>query len=293
MSDDLDKRGAIVLPVVLAVVFVAGAWMINFAVFKDAPNEVRGTFGDMFGGVNAIFSGLAFIGVIFAIFLQRQEVAIAKQEISRTKKMLVKQRVQLELQNRQAKKQNFEQTFFQLLTLFSELTERMDFVHPSTKIKTNGKDVFPVLLKRLNVYHNTLEANDTDFSDEIGNNMPNYLETLPAGSSSEPYELFYYGGNNGLETGHYMRTLYNLIKFVDNADVDLEKKFYTNLVRAQLSDAETALLFHNCLSNLGNLKFKPLIEKYALLKNFQKRYEFADGLMGKYETSAYGVSSTG
>lgn len=285
---NIEKRKSPVWPVVLAGIFVLIVWMINYCVFKDVDNESRGTFGDMFGGVNALFSGMAFIGVIFAIFLQRQEVAIAKEEISRTKEMLVKQREQLELQNDQAKKQNFEQTFFQLLTLFSELTERMDFVHPKTKVKTNGKDVFPVLLKRLNVYHDPLNATDSDFSEEIGNNLPSYLKTLPSGVSSEPYELFYYGGNNGLETGHYMRTLYNLIKFVDNADIDFEKKFYTNLVRAQLSDAETALLFHNCLSSLGNLKFKPLIEKYSLLKNFQKRYEFADGLIERYEASAYG-----
>lgn len=30
----------------------------------------RGTFGDMFGAVNTLFSGLAFAGVIYAIFLQ-------------------------------------------------------------------------------------------------------------------------------------------------------------------------------------------------------------------------------
>jgi hypothetical protein len=32
----------------------------------------RGTFGDMFGGINALFSGFAFAGVVFAIFLQKE-----------------------------------------------------------------------------------------------------------------------------------------------------------------------------------------------------------------------------
>ncbi|OMC72997.1 hypothetical protein BK121_08795 [Paenibacillus odorifer] len=36
----------------------------------------RGTFGDMFGAVNALFSGLAFAGLIFTIHLQRKDLAI-------------------------------------------------------------------------------------------------------------------------------------------------------------------------------------------------------------------------
>jgi G3E family GTPase len=34
----------------------------------------RGQFGDLFGAVNAFFTGLAFAGVIFTIFLQRREL---------------------------------------------------------------------------------------------------------------------------------------------------------------------------------------------------------------------------
>jgi hypothetical protein len=41
---------------------------------------------------------------------------------------------------------------------------------------------------------------------------------------------------------------------------------YTNLVRAQLSSYEIALMFYNCLSEMGREKFKPLVERYALLK---------------------------
>jgi len=40
--------------------------------FYPAPSEA-GTFGDMFGAVNALFSGLAFAGVIYALILQDNE----------------------------------------------------------------------------------------------------------------------------------------------------------------------------------------------------------------------------
>lgn len=56
------------------------------------------------------------------------------------------------------------------------------------------------------------------------------------------------------------------MKFVNRSDVT-DKRFYTNLIRAQLSSHELLLLFYNCLSDLGREKFKPLVEEYGLLKN--------------------------
>jgi hypothetical protein len=48
--------------------------------------NARGTFGDMFGAVNALFSGLAFAGVIYAIYLQTKELKLQREELSQTRK---------------------------------------------------------------------------------------------------------------------------------------------------------------------------------------------------------------
>jgi hypothetical protein len=45
----------------------------------------RGTFGDMFGALNALFSGLAFLGVILAIVLQYEELKEQRQEIRQSR----------------------------------------------------------------------------------------------------------------------------------------------------------------------------------------------------------------
>jgi hypothetical protein len=50
----------------------------------------RGTFGDMFGAVNALFSGLAFAGIIYAIFLQRKELELQREELMLTREELRK-----------------------------------------------------------------------------------------------------------------------------------------------------------------------------------------------------------
>ena len=43
--------------------------------------EARGQFGDLFGGVNALFTGLAFAGVIYTILLQRRELELQREEL--------------------------------------------------------------------------------------------------------------------------------------------------------------------------------------------------------------------
>lgn len=48
----------------------------------------RANFGDMFGGVNALFSGFAFLGVIYAIILQREELKLQRKELELTRKEL-------------------------------------------------------------------------------------------------------------------------------------------------------------------------------------------------------------
>jgi len=48
----------------------------------------RGQFGDMFGVANALFSGLAFAGLIIAILLQRQELGLQRDELKSTRKEL-------------------------------------------------------------------------------------------------------------------------------------------------------------------------------------------------------------
>ncbi|MFC5455358.1 hypothetical protein [Prosthecobacter fluviatilis] len=69
------KRAAI-----WGIVIIVALWALSgFLITWGSSNP--GTFGDMFGAVNALFSGLAFLGVIFAIVLQYQELKEQRMEI--------------------------------------------------------------------------------------------------------------------------------------------------------------------------------------------------------------------
>ena len=61
----------------IAAGFVLVAWICTiFAIpaFFKGPNTVN-EFGDMFGAVNALFSGLALAALIATLWLQQQELA--------------------------------------------------------------------------------------------------------------------------------------------------------------------------------------------------------------------------
>jgi hypothetical protein len=47
--------------------------------------ETRGAFGDMFGAANALFSGVALAGLVYAILLQRQELGLQRRELETTR----------------------------------------------------------------------------------------------------------------------------------------------------------------------------------------------------------------
>jgi hypothetical protein len=57
----------------------SGMLLVTYWVFPTW--SVRGQFGDVFGSVNALFSGLAFAGLIYAILLQRTELALQREEL--------------------------------------------------------------------------------------------------------------------------------------------------------------------------------------------------------------------
>lgn len=74
---------------VLLCLVVAGLWLAcTLAIYWLFPDwQTRGTAGDSFGAVNALFSGLAFAGVIYALNLQRKQLEDQQEEMRATRKV--------------------------------------------------------------------------------------------------------------------------------------------------------------------------------------------------------------
>jgi hypothetical protein len=66
--------------VVIAIWYLSIPFVINT---YGEPKDVASA-GDMFGGINALFSGLALAGVIFAVWLQTLDVRTNQQNLEKT-----------------------------------------------------------------------------------------------------------------------------------------------------------------------------------------------------------------
>jgi hypothetical protein len=252
----------------IAVAAVIAAWGL---VWLLLPLPDRGTIGDMFGVVNALFSGLAFAGIIYTVLLQSRELQLQRRELSLTRAELEGQKLQLAAQNETLRRESFEHTFFALLRLLNDILASMD-VRGGDGQTVKGRDCFRAFCKRLRACYAELDVQMAQAAE---------LERINAA-----YHRFF--EENQAELEHYFRSLYNTVKFVKESDVR-DKRFYTNLIRSQLSSYEVVLLFYSCLSDFGRDKFKPLIEEFALLEALPRALLInSAGHLLLYEAGAFG-----
>lgn len=224
---------------------------------KVTDMDKIGQFGDSAGAVNALFSGLAFAGVIITLIIQNFN---SKKESESSNRI------------------RFENIFFQMLSLHQEIvnelsyTEDVDenirdekgklFMYRKIKEHISGRELFTYFF----------ESKGFITEDEDGRKIEvrGLKELFQAEKDNSIYEDLviptYFD--------HYFRHLYRIVKFVDTtpflAKNDFETRYnYIGILRSQLSRNELIFLFYNGLSCYGNEKFKELIEKYSILKNIR------------------------
>lgn len=256
----------------LGVLFV---WALTFFLFFIKKADERGQFGDMFGAVNALFSGLAFAGLIITLILQRRELELQRQELALTRKEMEDQTAEFEKQNETLRIQRFENTFFNMLSQFQEVVNNLKV----TKDFYNGEGRSS--FEKTYVKNEQIEQSMNDF---------NYLSM---------YSIIFRDGVNGYKRSdmpkffdHYFRLLYRILKYVDESKLitDFDEKYeYTAMLRAMLSRYELVWLYYNGLSPYGEEKLKPLVERYAMLNNLRKELLVKGGAkgFGDYKESAY------
>lgn len=126
VTDNLEKdkflKYFILLSVGLALLSIIFPFFINYF-FCDWG--VSGTFGDTFGALNALFSGLAFAGVIVTILIQRNE--------------LKNQRIELSLQRIEMQETRKEFLLNRTTNLVYSQLDRFEKALNDFSIKNNGK----------------------------------------------------------------------------------------------------------------------------------------------------------
>ncbi len=252
----ITKSPKLVFALVLSIFAIyAGAIVWNVWPIDSKTIGQAGVFGDSFGVLTSLFSGLAFAGLIITIWQQQEELTLTRDEI---------------------KKQHFENMLFRMLEIHNSIVNDFDLRytqdderHKEGDISSRGRDCFFTFHENLKmIYSHELEKDSSDIL-------------------AETYEKFWCLHKRDL--GHYFRYLYNIFKFIDNSRMK-EKKVYSSIVRAQLSDYELAILFYNCISINGNEKFKPLVEEFHLLDNLPRELLLDKEHYDMYPSCAYDKS---
>ncbi|MDD1794263.1 putative phage abortive infection protein [Enterovibrio sp. ZSDZ42] len=236
-------------------------WPIN-----DVSLDRSGLLGDSFGPLTSLFSGLGFAGLLITIYMQQKELGLQREELSLTRKQIANQTDELAEQNETMAQQRFETTFFNMLSLHRENTNRKVISGLVSSIEEGLQLDFEIEFQNRGDRLGKLK------SIELINN--NYITSYSRFESA---------------CGHYFRHLYQIIKYVDNSVIK-DKRLYTNLVRAQLNSTELQALYFNCLSQYGSEKFKPLVEEYGLLKQIPEKsfyYMKEIDFMSLYDNRAF------
>jgi hypothetical protein len=219
----------------IAIILVSGGifewWCGHQAFFGKSPSTTTGwgDFGSFLQGTTALLWSLAGFFIILVAFLAQKQ--------------------QLSLQQRQFSQQSFENHFFQLLTFNRNIVDNLLLLDDS-EVELKGSRVFSNFYRRVEyVYQCNVEGPVEQDTEALAVKCYTFV------FDQHPEVL-----------GHYFRSLYHVIKFVNESEVT-DKKRYTSIVRAQLSSFEHVLLHYNGLSEYGETKFKRLIQDFALLEN--------------------------
>lgn len=256
----------------VATAIIVLVWLSTWLLVPIWYGEPKGAgeAGDMFGLVTSLFSGLAFAGLISTLLMQRQELALQRDELTATRREFAQQR--------------FESTLFSILDLFVSHINNLGV--GDEELPQQGRAV--------------LEYYASELQDQLTLVMS--LDSLESEAEDEGYREDFDSLQDQIvayedlfaiqleaDLGPYFRLLYNAIRHIEKADLSREDKLkYSKIVRAHLSSSEVKLLFFNCLSKDGN-GFKAWVESHAMLKHIsQDNLVRNPRFVEQYEARAFG-----
>ncbi|MCO4207951.1 putative phage abortive infection protein [Aeromonas hydrophila] len=212
--------------------WIVHEWMFDKLLAGKIFAPSLGEFGDVYGALNTLFSGLAFSGVIISIVLQSIELRATRKEMN-------SQVLQFEQQTEAMQKQVFESSFFSMMNLHNTISSNL----------RDGNKFRQLFIELADIAENTYHNKKGLFI---------HLNSVYDNFMSRSYS----------DIGHYFRYIYQIIKFIDGSKLAENDKFvYMNILRAQFSNYELVLLFVNCICYKRSEKFKLLVEKYSFFEH--------------------------
>lgn len=269
----------IIFLIVLSIVNIILPFCIgNTATTTKYPYEFFGIIGDSSGLLGTILSGLAFLLLIYTATLQKNELSLQRKELEATRTELKDQKKEFQIQNQTLKRQQFENTFFKLFSLFMEIKDKVgstEYVQYNQNNK--GETYFSQIFSGWGINVNKKEVDNNFFNNLIkckyqlsddGNiiNVNGDLKDILKKIGIEFYKFKQIYNLTIAPFTAYYHHLFNTINFVDNSNnvEDTKKQEYINYLIDILSQNEMLVIF--CIAYDDN-DMKELIEKYHIFKN--------------------------
>jgi hypothetical protein len=222
----------------------------------------------MFGAVNALFLGLAFAGIIFAILLQGKQLGLQMQHLHEMKKELHGQKEMIAVHAAAIKRQSFEKTFYILLERLTDLAAQVQFKHIKGVELLSGDRAFEVFVTTI---------------------VPELWGTYGSSSQSVAIQVRDVFKSINRKIGSPFTRLFGMLSTlltVIEDERDIDKNFYFNLLLSQLTEYQVAVLSYYGVSEApGNIKL--IIEKHRLLRDLKTDVLFIDYHLELYDERAF------
>lgn len=239
-----------------------------------------GTFGDSAGFWNAIFSALAMTFVAITLFYQFNKDS---------------------KEDERARIAQFQEQCLTMLSMLSEIVSQLRIPQKTTQSFGISTDIkFPEAWNpssNQGIPPETQEKSEPAANTDITGracfkyiyeqrperrNIRDHIGYYFPDTSSVPSEDIYQSLKKITEThfDHYFRTIYRIFKFIKESDLGgIEKKkqddirdLCADLIRAQLSTYELAILYYNGLFPKYRNTSKPIYEHFCLFDNLDPQY---------------------
>jgi hypothetical protein len=223
-----------------------------------------GTFGDSFGALNSLFTGLGFAGLLITIFLQREDLKLTRLELSDT-------RAEIRLQSQTFRQQQFEESFYRLLSLYRENLAQLSIKSASSSsARIHGIDA--------------LSFRQQEF-DEVCTSQRKV--PFPSGGSSNDkdeytYDLYKKCNTHFSRQARYIETLNAILLLIEKDCFTPEKQeHYLNILSSQFTTYEIKYLFYQAFLNP---KYEILRSTLSTSASFQDRFSVDSIPSGHYKS---------
>ena len=250
----LNRIAILLFGVVLSVTLLYGGLLVwaNWPI-RDFSLARSGFFGESFGVINTIFSGLAFAGVILTIHIQQHELMESKETF---------------------RKERFEDSFYRLLGFYRQNLDDIKIIDHRTGTAHDGVGALIFLIKKLHAamqkYSPFLDSPDQD--DRKVYCFKLFLETQRILTRQT----------------RYLGTLECLLEQIETELPSPEARSpYWRILMSQLTIFELKYIFYSCLvapenDNLRNLLHRSALSKHRIIESTINRHhlEFYQQLHG-------------